>query len=212
MTVPANPKIYHITHVENLASIISDGCIWSDARTLQNQGVVKIGMSEIKRRRLEDIRLSSHPELHVGECVPFYFCPRSIMLYMISRQNHPELQYKGGQEPIVHLEADLKKVVNWAEKNNKRWAFTLSNAGAYYFEDRASLQNINELDWNAINSTSWHECREKKQAEFLIEEKFPWNLVDRIGIYSENYYNDVVSSFNSKGHHPVVEIKRNWYY
>jgi hypothetical protein len=212
MTVPAKPKIYHITHVENLASIISDGCIWSDARTLQNQGVVKIGMSEIKRRRLKDIRLSSHTELHVGECVPFYFCPRSIMLYLISKHNHPELQYKGGQEPIVHLEADLKKVVNWAEQNNKRWAFTLSNAGAYYFEDRKSLENLNELDWNAINSTSWHECREKKQAEFLIEEKFPWNLVDRIGIYSKDYYNSVVRSFNGSSHHPVVEIKKDWYY
>lgn len=212
MTVPDNPKIYHITHVENLASIISDDCIWSDAKTVQNQGVVKIGMSAIKQRRLYENQLASHSGLYVGECVPFYFCPRSIMLYMISRQNHPELQYKGGQEPIIHLEADLKKVVNWAEQNNKRWAFTLSNAGASYFEDRKSLENLDELDWNAINSTSWHECREKKQAEFLIEEKFPWSLIDRIGIYSENYYNNVIRSFNGNSHRPVVEIKRSWYY
>lgn len=212
MTVPANPKIYHITHVDNLSSIISEGCIWSDAKIMQKQGVAKIGMSGIKRRRLEEIRLSSHPDLHVGECVPFYFCPRSIMLYMISRQNHPELQYKGGQEPIVHLEADLYNVVRWAERNNKRWAFTLSNAGAYYFEDRASLENLNELDWNAINSTSWHECRDKKQSEFLVEEKIPWQLIDRIGIYSKDYYTKVTSSFNGNSHHPVVEIKTDWYY
>ena len=212
MTVPDNPKIYHITHVENLASIISSGYIWSDAKTTPKPGVVKIGMSEIKHRRLYENQLASHPGLYIGECVPFYFCFRSIMLYLISRQNHPELQYKGGQEPIIHLEADLKKVVNWAEQNNKRWTFTLSNAGAYYFEDRASLKNLDELDWNAINSTSWHECREKKQAEFLIEEKFPWNFVDRIGIYSKDYYNSVVSSFNGSSHRPVVEIKKDWYY
>ena len=28
------------------------------------------------------------------------------------------------------------RTVAWAEKNNLRWAFTLSNAGTYYFEDR----------------------------------------------------------------------------
>lgn len=50
------------------------------------------------------------------------------MLYLIFRQND-ELSYEGGQEPIVHLEADLAETVAWAEANDKRWAFTLSNAG-----------------------------------------------------------------------------------
>ena len=52
------------------------------------------------------------------------------------RANHPSLAYTGGQEPIVHLEADLHQTVAWAEQNRLRWAFTLSNAGSYYFEDR----------------------------------------------------------------------------
>ncbi|MBN1437860.1 MAG: DUF4433 domain-containing protein [Anaerolineales bacterium] len=30
-------------------------------------------MSGVKRRRLEELRLSSHPDLFVGDCVPFYF-------------------------------------------------------------------------------------------------------------------------------------------
>ena len=28
---PAEPKLYHIVHVDRLASIISDGCLWCDA-------------------------------------------------------------------------------------------------------------------------------------------------------------------------------------
>ena len=67
-------------------------------------------MNQIKERRLKELTLSSHPGLHVGDCVPFYFCPRSIMLYLIYRANHPELAYRGGQKPIVHLEADLQQV------------------------------------------------------------------------------------------------------
>lgn len=28
MTVPAQPKIYHIVHVDRLPSIVADGCLW----------------------------------------------------------------------------------------------------------------------------------------------------------------------------------------
>jgi hypothetical protein len=60
-------------------------------------------MSAIKRRRVEELEVSCHPGTKVGDYVPFYFCPRSVMLYVIHRANHPDLSYRGGQEPIVHL-------------------------------------------------------------------------------------------------------------
>lgn len=51
---PANPKIYHITHVANLAPILAAGCIDSDARRIgQDLANTIIGMSKIKERRLE---------------------------------------------------------------------------------------------------------------------------------------------------------------
>lgn len=134
---PARPKIYHIVHVDRLESVIRDGQLWADSvvNAAQMPGTA-IGMSGIKLRRLRDLQLSSHPGLHVGECVPFYFCPRSVMLYLIYRANHPELDYRGGQDPIVHLECDFYDAVNFANSAGRRWAFTLSNAGSCYFEDR----------------------------------------------------------------------------
>lgn len=97
MPVPVRPKIYHIVHVDRLSSIIADGLLWSDAalEALKRPGTV-IGMSAIKARRLKELQLSSHPGLFVGPCVPFYFCPRSIMLYLIHRANHEDLSYRGG--------------------------------------------------------------------------------------------------------------------
>lgn len=152
MPVPARPKIYHICHVDRLPSIVAGGLL-SDAEVqrLAPPGTV-IGMSNIKQRRLTELTLDSHPGLYVGQCAPFYFCPRSVMLYLIHKRN-PELAYKGGQEPIVHLEADLFDAVAWAQANGRRWAFTLSNAGSYYFEDRADLAQLGEIDWTAVAST-----------------------------------------------------------
>ncbi len=77
------------------------------------------------------------------------------MLYLIYKKNHPELAYRWGQGPIVHLEADLSEVVAWANRNGRRWAFTLSNAGSYYFEDRCSLVQLEEVDWDAVGANHW---------------------------------------------------------
>jgi len=219
MPVPPQPKLYHICHVDRLPSIVADGCLWCDGEIARRAPAgTTIGMSEIKRRRLEDLSLTSHPGLHVGECVPFYFCPRSVMLYLIYQGNHPELTYRGGQGPIVHLEADLHAAVAWADVETRRWAFTLSNAGARYFEDRADLAQLNEVHWDAVAATRWSgraiapAVKEGKQAEFLVEHSFPWHLVKRIGVYSDAVYRQAVHALPPTGHRPAVEVRRDWYY
>lgn len=219
MTVPARPKIYHIVHVDRLPSIISSNGLWCDAVMAAHAGLgTTIGMTSIKKRRLEELTLASHEGLHVGECVPFYFCPRSIMLYLLYQGNHPELTYRGGQSAIVHLEADLYAAVAWSQQQRRRWAFTLSNAGAYYFEDRANLAQLCEVNWAAVQTNRWsgngidRSLKEGKQAEFLLERDFPWHLVERIGVYSRPMYQQVMNCLPANGHRPPVEIKLDWYY
>lgn len=122
--LPKNPKIYHIVHVDRLNSIIQDGFLFSDAIIENNYRLgTKIGMNKIKECRLR-LELNSYPDLKVGECVPFYFCPRSVMLFIMHQGNHPEVNYCGGQDSIIHLESSLLESVNWAEKNKKRCVFT----------------------------------------------------------------------------------------
>ncbi len=213
MGVPTLPKIYHIVHVDRVASIVADGCLWCDAEIVRRapHGTT-IGMTDIKQRRLTELTLSSHPSLHVGDCVPFYFCPRSVMLYLLHKGNQPGLSYRDGQGPIVHLEADLHTVVEWANEHDRRWAFTLSNAGAYYFEDRSDLSSSDEIDWNAVQAGDWRNCKEGKQAEFLLEHSFPWQLVERVGVYSKPTYRGVAAALPAGGHRPPVEIRLDWYY
>lgn len=211
MAVPAHPKIYHICHVDKLASIIASGGLLSDAMVQQQAmpGTV-IGMNHIKQRRLH-LSLVSHPVLTVGQCVPFYFCPRSVMLFLIHKHN-AELAYQGGQSSIIHLEADLHATVQWAQQQGQRWAFTLSNAGSNYFEDRADLAQLDQVNWTAVNALSWSGQKEEKQAEFLIEQSFPWHLVERIGVLSTAIYTQVMNTQPANGHRPPVAVLPNWYY
>ena len=216
--VPAQPKIYHIVHVDRMPSIIADGYLWADAiiRDRAHTGTT-IGMTTIKQRRLQ-LPITSHPGLHVGDCVPFYFCPRSVMLYLLYRGNYEELTYRDGQEPIIHLEADLIATITWAQQQRKKWAFTLSNAGAYYFEDRCDLAQLSEINWAAVQATKWaglgvsDSVKEGKQAEFLLQERFPWQLVERIGVISRAIAQQVMHHLHHVVHRPKVEIKRDWYY
>ncbi len=213
MNVPSQPKLYHIVHMDRLASIMADGHLWCDAEIVRRAPAgTTIGMTGIKQRRLQELRLTSHPTLHVGDCVPFYFCPRSVMLYLIHQGNHPEMTYRGGQGPILHLEADLQATVAWAQQAGARWAFTLSNAGSRFFEDRCDLAQLGELDWAAIQAHNWQQCKEGKQAEFLLEASFPWYLVERIGVKSAATYGQVVNLLAAHGHRPTVEVKPDWYY
>jgi hypothetical protein len=206
-------------HVDRLASIVDGGQFYCDAE-LARRGAAgtNIGMASIKERRLTQLQLPSHPGLYVGHCVPFYFCPRSIMLYVISRRDHPELAYRDGQEPVVHLELDLRRTVAWAEANDRRWAFTLSNAGAYYFEDRANLADLDDINWNAVQTNRWagqgidRSVKEGKQAEFLVENSLPWELVDRVAVHSQSYVARAAAAIARGAHRPTLEIKRDWYY
>ncbi|MCY4436624.1 MAG: DUF4433 domain-containing protein [Chloroflexi bacterium] len=211
--VPARPKIYHIVHVDRLPSIVANECLWSDLEISRHRvSGTTIGMNNIKYRRLHVLTLNSHPGLYVGNCVPFYFCPRSVMLYVIHMADHPELEYRDGQAPIIHLEADVHEVVAWAEQNSQRWAFTTSNAGSRFFDDYSDLADLDRVDWNAVKAHYWSECRESKQAEFLIERLFPWELVSRIGVRSQHIQNLVQKAIGKPRHHPSVEIMPHWYY
>ncbi len=193
---------------------MADGFLWSDAEVIQrNSPGTTIGIPDLKLSRLTNTLKNCYPDLRVGECVPFYFCPRSVMLYVIHMGNHRNLVYRGGQGPIVHLEADLHQAVDWAEANQRRWAFTLSNAGSSYFEDRCHLSALDEIDWNAVEATDWRECREKKAAEFLIEHSFAWEQISFIGVYSpaiRDRVQQIVAA--GVGHQPVVEVVPAWYY
>ena len=212
---PAQPKIYHITHVENLPAILEDAGLLCDRAMLERGGPQQtIGMGSIKQRRVEQLAVSCHPETKVGDYVPFYFCPRSIMLFVIHRANHPELAYSGGQRPIVHLQADLHVVIDWAIANGRRWAFSLSNAGASYTQFRSSREELDQLDWNAIAATDFRraEVKEGKQAEFLLHGTFPWDLVEKIGVQSRGTRDLAASGLVGAAHRPPIAIEPGWYY
>ena len=140
------------------------------------------------------------------------------MLYLLHMGNHKGVDYKDGQQNIIHLVADAYNVIEWASQYQVRWAMTLSNAASFYFEDRSTIAGFDEINWQAVSATKWagngvsREIKEGKQAEFLIEKSFPWQFVENIGVFSDNIGNQVIRMLSGNEYRPEVSIKRDWYY
>ena len=136
------------------------------------------------------------------------------MLYVIHCANHPELTFRGGQEPIVHLQADLRTVEAWAASEGRLWAYSLSNAGAYYVDFDTGLDGLNKIDWEAVTNNDFRDpdVKEGKQSEFLVHESFPWRLITRIGTASQRVKIAAERAIQADAHQPPVEVESDWYF
>ncbi len=208
---PAKVFLYHITHVDNLPKIIAAGGLRSDAQMRSRQADhLVIGFDHIKDRRLS-LPVACHAGTMVGDYVPFYFCPRSAMLYVIHMRNE-ELAFTGGQDSIVHLITGFSGVTQWADKEGARWAFSTSNAGGFTADFYSTPDKLDQIDWQAVNTTYWAECREQKQAEFLVYESFPFGLVLGIGVKDDTMKERVETIVAGVADPPTVKTMPSWYY
>lgn len=213
MYIPERPKIYHILRFDSLPLIVSGEKLLSDKKTREQNSINPntIGIPAIKNRRLYELTLTPYMDLHVGECVPFYFCFRSVMLYYLSR-NNGDSPFRGTQEDIIHLECDMFEVIKWAEEHGLRWAFTNGNAGSYFFESFNRIEDLTRLNWDAIYAHYWMEVKDSKQSEFLIENECSWELVRHIGTYSKAKQQEVKNIIAQSSHKPQITVEPTWYY
>ncbi len=200
-------RIYHITHVCNVPGIVARGGLVCD-RERRRLGFEcqEIGYAHIKERRLRR-QIDLPPGGTLGDFVPFYFCPRSVMLYVIHQRN---TDYKGGQEQIVHLEVSIPSAV----AEGRPWLFTDRHAEMGFAGYYCDLADLTKLPWNVIHSNDWggDERRHQKQAEFLVHTFLTWSCVGRIGVQNREVAAQVEQALKSSSHKPPVSVQPSWYY
>jgi len=202
---PADVLIYHITDVKNLPGILADGGLHSDAEMARKNSTI-IGYNHIKARRLHQIRVECCDGRFVGEFVPFYFCPRSPMLYTIN-------QWKTGlpigcQQTILHLVSQVKMGISLG----RAWAVSDGNAGAFHTWFGSTLETIKALDWGAIHARDWRGKTHQKSAEFLVADFFPWPGIHAIGCQNSEVAAQVQEKVDMQTHRPAVSVEPTWYY
>jgi hypothetical protein len=203
-----NRAIYHITHADNLEHIVREGQLWCDAqRIARGLSNTNIGYSHIKARRMRhSVTVSAGGTL--GDYVPFNFCPRSVMLYVVA-QGHEN--YREGQQPIVHLVSSIEIIRATA----RPWLFTDRHADLGYANQYDTLEKLDEVDWAVMPLRQWGgdtEVKEKRQAEFLVHDLCPWEAIEAIGVIDPSIAAQVTAAIAGIGHKPRVEVRHDWYY
>ncbi|WP_442877368.1 type II toxin-antitoxin system toxin DNA ADP-ribosyl transferase DarT [Desulfolutivibrio sp.] len=204
--------IFHFTALHNLLAILQTGGIVCDSR-MAARSFVNIGHDRIKTRRtLRKVPVASCGV--VADYVPFYFAPRSPMLYSIHRGNVPNCTYK--QTDVIYFAFDSDDIFSSALS----YCFTDRNAVLAHAQFSTSLAefNSNFIDWPLMREQMWNntpndtERMERRMAEFLVHDFIPLSLLRGLAVYSAanmTYVNNLISGYPQ----PLqVILKPDWYF
>jgi len=204
--------IYHITHIANLPEIIINGGLYCDAEMVRRGLQVQcIAYSELKERRSRtSVPVSEGGTL--ADYVPFYFTNRSPMLFAI--HTNSVKSYCDGQGEIVYLVSSAEKI----DEKGLPFCFTDGHAVEAYTEFYSATKDLQQVDWEVIENWSWRnrdddtDRKRRKQAEFLVHNFFPWELVDKIGVIDDRMKSKVTSIVSACSHKPLISTESGWYY
>lgn len=206
-----NPQIYHITHVDNLPSLANNGGIICDSVSAA-RGLVSVNAAHehIKERRRRK-RVTVGPLGTLADYAPFYFAPRSPMLAAISVGN--VTGYTGRQSDMVHLVVNVDDVV----AQELPFVFTDGHAEMAVSGQYTDLTDLTKIDWELMKSIWWNDTIQypnrklRRQAEFLIHQQCPWNLVSSIGVMDEQAAGLVEQALQGIPA-PNPTVHQDWYY
>ncbi len=206
--------IYHITHIDNLPSIVENEGLLSHTASCRKG----IRHTSIAHQNIQDRRAFRKVPCGLGgvlhDYVPFYFAPRSPMLYTISRGN--VVGYNQGQTPVIYLVSSAEAV----EAADLPFVGADGHAVMEYtgfFDDLSSLEY--EIDWEIMAANFWandedgdRDRKRRRQAEFLVHNFFPWRLVTKIGVINTTIQAQVQGILQNVNYKPPVRVYSNWYY
>ncbi|HZT43803.1 MAG TPA: DUF4433 domain-containing protein [Chthonomonadaceae bacterium] len=204
--------IYHITHIDNLPGILAEAGLWCDnARKAKELDAIGIAHDHIKQRRArKNVPIGKKGTL--ADYVPFYFAPRSPMLYALYRG---QVQgYNGTQQNIVHLTSSVEAVI----QQTMPFVFTDGHAVMDFSEFFNDISDLSKVDWKIMKEIYWRDTNEdgdrtrRRQAEFLVHRFFPWSLVTEIGVMTDRANRQVMDKLQGADHLPQVVVRRDWYY
>ncbi len=203
------PAIHHFTDAENLRRILLTG----EVRCHRTAAcAVDIGDALIKSRRTQ-INVPCKPGGKVCDYVPFYFAPRSPMLYSIKCGNVPGVSPNPSR--IVYLTTSTEA----AYDAGLACVFSDGNAAAAFtafYDDPAMLPQA--VDWPLMQEGYWantpedSDRRRRRGAEFLVHNALPLALVTEIAVHDESVRSSVARALAEAGSTIAIRIRADWYF
>lgn len=193
-----------MSSVNNLGNIISQGGLLCKNEISKN----KVAYEDIANQDVQDKRSQAivpfPPGGNLHNYVPFYFWGQTPML----------LVHQTRQNDIIFFVTYTETV----STSGLPFAFTDRHAVVSYATFYNDLDELKNLDWKTIKMRYWADTpddparKEKKQAEFLVYKKLPWELIYGIAVLNDDISSHVENALNGQQHKPIIKVKKEWYY
>lgn len=173
---------FRLTHIDNIQYIMSHGLVRS-VSTLRDENYVPIGDVQV-------IQIRKDRKYHgycLSDYMPFYFGPRSPMLYVI--QHGFNGVRKVAPENIVYCVVRIEDII----KNDVGCIFTdghaLSSLTNYYGKNELSILD-SFVKYDDVYSAYWNsemdiDLKRRKEAELLINDDLPVQYIRGFVVYNE---------------------------
>ncbi len=206
-TYPIPTPIYHFTHIQNLTRLVNEGMILcKNQMQSRNVRYTSSAFESVQGQRASfPVPVSRGGTIH--DYVPFYFNSLSPMLYTISCNNVDNVD----MEDLVFFKSSVQAV----NELDLDFAFTDGHgimSLSDYYDD---LSDLNKVPWNVINARYWTnfpDGRRLRQSEFLVYRQFNWELIEEIGVYSQEMKIIVENAISRLQQRPIVKVRKDWYF
>jgi len=205
MPQPIPTRLYRITHLDNLLTTLEHGLFCRNHPNPSATPYRNIGDADLTDRRGRKM-VPLPPGGVLNDYVPFYFGPRSPMLYRISKH--------APQSNIIYLLSHVERI----QQLGLPYVFTDGHAYEILTSYHQDPTDLAALAWDDIYADHWKPTLENpnlqrhKQAEFLVHQFVPRNALVGIAVYNGNIRTQVEQIVQQVGLAlPVREVPA-WYY
>ena len=165
--------LFHITHRENLPTVLAKGLYSKNEAQRLNLKFRSIADEGIQARRSATaVPVGKGGTIH--DYVPLFFGARPPMLYAV--------KFKFSQEDIVTL------LVNWSVLDLATTVFTDGNAatgGTNFLHGKGELGRVDREAAGAVRWSEPSDLRRKKAAEVLVWKCVPVDCIARLAVMNE---------------------------
>lgn len=208
---PANGLLFRITHVGNLRWLLTHGLHCARAQ-LRDPAFIEIGSSNLIAKR-RDRRVPQHPCGTLSDYVPFYFTPRSPMLFNI------KTGWKGLQRRSNADIAILVTAVSHLKRLEVPILFTDRHAYAATARFSNSPDGLSSMvDWAILqnrdfrNTDEYPDKMDRYQAEALVYRHVPVTALRGIGCVSASVQTRIEALVAEMGLSLRVVVRPGWYF